>query len=369
MERTVIISGGVDCTLVISDPETFGRALEQNSKTFSSQHRRLLPFTRQSPMIQMARDAPVLAGRIGNTVQIWKLEVSNSKHVHVADIKISRYEPIVSFSISPTGKFVCILTSSEVKLFRLDSRNGSIQRIENIPALKMAKKASFPHLASFLNESTLLLINSQEIIYLNIDSQSFEIVQEDSFTLSFNPRRICVNPSGEKIALSTDRQVYTISFGVKRTIKKLYESSHSITCVAFLKDDSLAISDCRNAVIHVSSDGKSATDTFEFMPKEWKIRKEPIMGIQSHPTVPNKVSCWSDASILQLTFPETSNKRKSSGKASDSMIEFKLIDDYRPLLFFSHTPEGVDSIVVERPWLAILESFPPAFYRSRYGAQ
>lgn len=363
LERTVIVSGGVDCTLVISEPESFDRALEQNSKTFSSQHRRLLPFSRQVSMIQMARDTPVLAGKIGNTIQIWKID----PFVHVADLKISRHESIVSFTISPSGNFVCILTSSEVKLFRLDGSN--IHKIENIPALKMAKKAAFPHLVSFLNESTLLLLNSQEILNLKLDSEAaITVSQADSFNLSFNPRRISVNHSGERIALSTDRQVYVISFGKKRSIDKVLESSHAITCVSFLKDDALAISDCRNSVVRVSPDGKSTIDSFEFLPKEWKIRKEPIMGIHSHPTVPNKISCWSDASILQLTFPEASAKRKSAGISADSM-DFKLIDDYRPLLFFSHLPGGADSVVIERPWSAIIENFPPAFYRTRYGAQ
>ena len=191
MERTVLISGGVDCTLVVSDPEAFDRALE-HTKAFGSHQRRILPFSRQSPMVQMARDLPVIAGRIGNTVQIWKLAESKDQvPVHLADLKISRFEAITSFSISPQATLVCILTSSELRLFKLE--NGTVQKIENVPSLKMAKRASVPHLVTFLNETTLLLFNSTEMLQLNISSASstnFVVEQGDSLSLSFSPSRV-----------------------------------------------------------------------------------------------------------------------------------------------------------------------------------
>ena len=356
-ERQVLISGGVDCTLVISDPEAFDRALER-SKSFSSHQRRLLPFSRNSSMIKMAKNVPVLAGKIGNSIQIWKL--SCDKPVHLAEIKISRYESIVSFSISPEGKFVSVLTSSELRVFKLEAKK--IIKIDAIPALKMHKKATFPHLTTFTDESTLLLLNSQEILHLNI-SETLEISQGDSFSLSFNPRRVVFDEG--LLALSTENQVYTLTTnGKKRTIKKVYESVYPITSISILDSKTVAISDCRNAVIKITGD--VVNETFSELPKEWKVRKEPIMGIQSHPTILNKISCWSDASILQLTSPSTKRKLKSE---ESSEIQIKLIDDYRPLLFFSHLPNSGDSVVVERPWISIVENFPPAFYRNRYGAQ
>ena len=365
-ERIVLISGGVDCTLVVSDPEAFDRALER-SKSFSSHQRRLLPFSRHSPMIQMAKNVPILAGKIGNSIQIWKLaESKDQKPIHLAEIKISRYEAITAFSISPEANFVCILTSSELRLFKLETGTATkkVIKIDSIPALKMAKKANFPHLATFTNESTLLLLNSQEILQLNI-SETLEISQGDTFSLSFNPRRVVSNISGDALALSTDRQLFLLSSnGKKRSIKKVYESAYPITSVSFIDTKTVVISDCRNAIIKITGD--VVNETYSELPKEWKVRKEPIMGIQSHPTIPNKISCWSDASIAQITFPVSKRKLKSE-ESTD--LEIKLIDDYRPLLFFSHLPNSADSVVIERPWISILENFPPAFYRSRYGAQ
>ena len=184
--------------------------------------------------------------------------------------------------------------------------------------------------------------------------------QSESVSLPVSACRVALN-EGDFIAFSSDRQIYTLDS--KNNIKLIHEASHPITAIAFLTSGSIAISDCRNGIVRISVDGKEVTETFSSLSKEWTVRKEPIMGIQSHPIVPGKISCWSDASIAQLTFPTT--KRKTS----DPGCITKLIDDYRPLLFFAHLPNSTDSVVIERPWISIVENFPPAFYRSRYGAQ
>ena len=374
MERTVLISGGVDCTLVISDPKSFNRALER-SKSFGSHQRRILPFSRNSPIIKKANEASILAGRIGNTIQIWQLASStsiNKAPIHLADLKLSRYEAITSFDISPQGNFICVLTGSELRLFSLKVQ-GSIEKFENLPILKMTKNASFPHIVKFLNDSKgILLFNSCEIIQLNFneDFTSLEQVSE-SIPLNFSPRRVGLNSRGNILALTTDREVYLVDINKRKDVKQdqaqVYNSNYYLTSVAFLADDSVAVSDCRNAIIRINQNGESI-ETFDELPNDWKIRKEPIMGIQSHPTVENKISCWTDSSIYQITFPANNNKRKIDSSSQVLENEFKIIDDYRPLLFFAHFSNG-DSVVIERPWISIIENFPPAFYRSRYGAQ
>lgn len=362
-ERSVLLSGGNDCTLVVSDPQAFDRALER-SKSFNAHLRRILPFSRNAPMIQMAQNARVVAGRIGNTIQIWKLSDSTDAHPrHLADLKISRHEAITSFALSPSGTSVCILTTSEMRLFKLE--NGSIRKIEAPLSLKMTKKATFPHLAAFLNESTVALFNSCGMIQLTLEDSS--VLQIESRPLGFSVRRVAVSSNSSALALCTDNQVHIMS---EDSVKKIYDSTHQITSIAQI-NNFVVISDCRNAIIRISSSGE-AHEAFSELPKEWKIRKEPIMGIQAHPTIANKISCWSDASIAQLTFPESSNNKRKLAKSpstASASVECKLIDDYRPLLFFAHLPGSADSVVIERPWISIVESFPPAFYRNRYGAQ
>ncbi len=224
-ERQVLISGGVDCTLVVSDPDAFDRAQEKESKAFNAHQRRLLTFSRHSPMIQMARDSPVLAGRIGNTIQIWKLaESKTDAPVHLADLKISRYEPITSFAISPSGEFVCILTSSEFKLFRI-TEDSKVTRIESVPTLKVSKKSTFPHLALFSSNQSVHLFNSKEVLNLTICAGD-SICQSESTILNFSVRRAAMNKESLMI-LSTDRQVYNL-----KSLKMIYESAYPITSIA-----------------------------------------------------------------------------------------------------------------------------------------
>jgi hypothetical protein len=45
---------------------------------------------------------------------------------------------------------------------------------------------------------------------------------------------------------------------------------------------------------------------------------------------------------------------------------FRLITKYQPLMFAGFN-EPHSLVVVERPWLAILDSLPPVFARRRFG--
>jgi hypothetical protein len=46
---------------------------------------------------------------------------------------------------------------------------------------------------------------------------------------------------------------------------------------------------------------------------------------------------------------------------------FKLIKRYQPLLFLDFADDGT-MVVVERPWLAIMQTFPPPLHRKKYGS-
>lgn len=363
-ERQVLVSGGVDCTLVISDPIAFDRALEKEAKAFNSHQRRILPFPRNSPLIQMARDVPVLAGRIGtNTVQIWKLAESKTDvPVHLADLKLSRYEPITSFAISPSGQFVCILTSSEFKLFQIT--NGSIKKIETVPQLKMTKKSTFPHLVAFSTDQTICLFNSQEMIQLTLSENESDFgfdFQQVPTKLNVSARLISVNES--TLVFCTDRKVFKVE---NDSVKEVYESSFPITAITSISNDKIVISDSRNSLIQIGKGGQEVFDNFISLPREWKIRKEPVLGIFK--SLDERLFCWTDASIMRFCLKNT-QKRKKSTESTNESEEVKIIDDYRPILFFANIPNSLDSVVIERPWISIVENFPPAFYRSRYGAQ
>ncbi len=57
-------------------------------------------------------------------------------------------------------------------------------------------------------------------------------------------------------------------------------------------------------------------------------------------------------------------KRKAAAPLAAQAV--RGVKKYQPLLFAGFLgPRNL--VVVERPWLAIMATFPPALYRSRYG--
>lgn len=366
-ERVVLLSGGVDCNLVVSSPEAFDKSLEK--KKFNSFQRRFMPFARNSPLIRMATDAPVLVGRMNNSLQVWRLDAT--KPTHLADVNISRQDSITSFAISPEAKHLCVLTPIEGRLFALKA-DGLIEKYESFPELKLSKNAAFPHIAHFLNESTLILLNSHEIFRINLTETEMTLHSVSPINSAATPiRRISLNPSKTQVALCYDSKISTFSISSESiTAVSSFNFDFALTALSYLNDSTIVASDIRNAIFTITTSSKGGVvETFAELPSSWKSRREPIMGIIPHPTISNKISCWTDSSIGQLTFPAIKgNKRKSHASSESNELVCRLVEDYRPILFFSQLPNG-DSVVVERPWISIVENFPPAYYRSRYGAQ
>lgn len=363
--RPVLMSGGVDCSLVGSDPFAFAKAIED--ATFNAHQRRLLPFPRHAPVVKMAveDDCIYLAGQMRNTVQVWC--ILGSKTQHLASVNISRYESVTSFAISPNGQFLCILTPSEWKLFQLpsldDMNDGevTVEKIENVPTFRLAKNASAPHLCHFMDVETLLLINSHEIVRISLA----DMTVKDITPLPTAPERIRqVCSRDQSLALLTTNTVSLFTVGkTVKSVNTLPKHKYAITASAFVADNVLAFADCRNAIIKVNTaNGSLISETLNELCSDWKVRREPIMGISAHGSEEGKLSCWTESCISQVTFPSGSNKKRSQE------ITSRMVKDHYPLIFFAHLPSG-DSVVIERPWMSIVENFPPAFYRNRYGAQ
>ena len=364
--KSILMSGGVDCSLVASDPAAFCKAIED--KTFNSHQRRLLPFSRHSSLVKIACDGErtFLAGQLRNIIQVWT--ISGSTTQHLATVNISRYESVTSFALSPNGQVLCILNQSEWKLFLLPDMNEmtdeepKVEKIEQVPQFKLSKNASAPHLCHFTDDDTLLLINSHEIVRISLVDMSLV----DVTLLPSAPeylRLVTSSRNGKYLALSSASSTFIFSVGKDIELVNTVKLDYAITAAEFTSETVLTLADCRNAVYTVSAtSGKIVSETLSELCSDWKLRREPIIGISAHPSASGKISCWTESCISQLTLPEKTAK----GRKED--VESRLVKDYCPLIFFSHLPSG-DSVVVERPWISIVENFPPAFYRNRYGAQ
>ncbi len=366
VSKPVLLSGGVDCSLVASDPAAFCKAIED--KTFNSHQRRLLPFSRHGSLANISFDGErtFLAGQLRNTIQVWT--ISGSTTQHLATVNISRYESVTSFTLSSNGQMLCILTQTEWKLFLLPDLNEmsdeepKVQKIEQVPQFRLSKNSSAPHLCHFLDNDTLLLINSHEIVRIALEDMSVV----DVTSLRSAPeyvRLVKTSSDGSLLAVASIGTVFIYKVGKKLEFVESVKLKYAITAAEFVSENVMVLTDCRNAVFKVNaSTGKIISETLNELCTDWKLRREPIVGISAHPTHPGKISFWTESCISQVTLPNQGTKTRKEE------IESRLVRDYCPLLFFSHLPSG-DSVVVERPWISIVENFPPAFYRNRFGAQ
>ena len=366
VSKPVLMSGGVDCSLVASDPAAFCKAIED--KTFNSHQRRLLPFSRHSSTVKIAFDGErtFLAGQLRNTIQVWT--ISGSTTQHLATVNISRYESVTSFALSPNGQLLCILTHTEWKLFLLPDLNEmtdeepKVQKIEQVPQFKLSKNSSAPHLCHFADNDTLLLINSHEIVRISLEDMSVTDVTPIRSAPEYL-RLVCSSSDGSFLALVSTGSAFIYKVSKRIELVESVKLNYAITAAKFISVNTLVLTDCRNAVFRVcAKTGNILSETLGELCTDWKMRREPIVGISAHPSVPGKISCWTESCISQVTLPDQGTK----GRKED--IDSRLVKDYCPLIFFSHLPSG-DSVVVERPWSSIVENFPPAFYRNRYGAQ
>lgn len=372
--QRVLLSGGVDCALVASDPTAYSCAVSKS--TFNLPQRCFMPLPRHQPRVQLASHAPVLAGHIDNAIEVWSVGRPSARHL--ASVRISRFEPIVAFAVSPAAHWLAVLTSGDWRLFRLPAADEAIARLETLPELPCGKTEAVPHLAVFASDHFLLLFTAHSILRIAItghetaDGQLTAILT-DTLPLASSPalvRRVTVNPSGTLVAVEAGDRVslYALTKRHIRLAHTLPAPAFALTAIAFTAEQTLTVADCRNALLQYDcTSGHLLGETHASLSREWLQRREPIMGIAAHPVVAGRMSCWTDGSIGQTTLSSDRKRRREQNDADEGSA-CRIINDHPQMLLFAHLPNG-DSVVVERPWMSIVEQFPPAFHRVRYGAQ
>lgn len=64
--------------------------------------------------------------------------------------------------------------------------------------------------------------------------------------------------------------------------------------------------------------------------------------------------------------PGKKDKKKGAEDTSEADENFKHVKRYQPLLYLGFT-ESQELVVVERPWLAVMQKLPPPLFRQKYG--
>lgn len=128
----------------------------------------------------------------------------------------------------------------------------------------------------------------------------------------------------------------------------------------------------------------------ENLPKRFTQAHDCILGVTFEPPAPGAPSqssgrfavFWGSTWLCKINFDGPNNsfgfskKRRRDGvkhgshknnNTAEEEKEFKMIMQYRPLLFVDYVAPG-ELIVVERPLVDVLATLPPAYFRHKYGA-
>ena len=127
------------------------------------------------------------------------------------------------------------------------------------------------------------------------------------------------------------------------------------------------------------------------LPKQFINRREKIIGVINTPEEPDVVIMYTMNYFIKIDFTQAvpSNKQdiiiyenrmnqrynrngKSGYKSSSSSTvikNFRLTDRYHPILYVNYLNSPNELVIIERPWVKILQEFTNPVKLKRYGAE
>jgi WD40 repeat protein len=170
---------------------------------------------------------------------------------------------------------------------------------------------------------------------------------------------ITVSPCGKYLASSDlHNRVFIFSLETNQLVFALPVFEEHITALAFDPEEqhlAVALSSNRFWIYHIES--KSITEWSRThsndLPSKLTDEQERIIGLVFHPSVPGMLFAFGHSFIFYAQTAGSGNRL------------WKLFKAYQPLFVDFVDDEAL--VVVERPWLKVLQFLPPPFYRQRFG--
>ena len=124
----------------------------------------------------------------------------------------------------------------------------------------------------------------------------------------------------------------------------------------------------------------------EMLPKQFTNRREKIVGVVNMPEEPDVVIMYTMNYFIKVDFAQDlpSNKQdiivyenrmnrrnrntKDAVRDASKLKNFRLTDRYRPILHVDYLSSPNELVIVERPWVKILQEFANPLKLKRYGA-
>ncbi|KAI9206674.1 quinon protein alcohol dehydrogenase-like superfamily [Polychytrium aggregatum] len=168
----LIVSGGVDTTVVVSSPASnFEHAKQQ----------RMAPFP-QRPLVSLARKGRRLIGRYSDRVKVWQLGTAMDTASHhqdeevldlevkeklLVELKLKGSTNLSASSISDDGTLVAVSDMESVKLFQIEGSSTSFIKVRKIKLFPSPSSIPAAHQLIFTPDARRLIVaGTDSVVYV-----------------------------------------------------------------------------------------------------------------------------------------------------------------------------------------------------------
>jgi U3 small nucleolar RNA-associated protein 4 len=425
-----LVTGGVDTNLIVYSEVNFGEAGSSHRKIPPFPQQQFISLARQAEVLLHQHPRKLQLWKLGSVGQASDDHTVEGSEKSSPTLGIDQ-QPALLLELTPFSldNITCSATTSDAnfvayscvsgtRVFTINSQaDGSVQvaRMKRLPRdLLSAQTMTFTP-----DNSQLVLVSlDRKLQVLDLESQTLvtsEITANDGVSDLPGVSLLSVSSDGSKAAISHDLAIRVFDVETCEVLATLPRLESQHTAMAFAPDGNVLVIVCVNNKIYMyDTEDRDFTDwskqNSDVLPHQWLRRKEKVVGISFSPTLPNTLVLQDHSSMCVLhtdqplpnrnidlgraiahtgesqstaSFARGSrgSKRKPSvaagtepvedededGEGGDGTKNFKLIRRFQPLLFADFSETGA-MVVVERPWLAVMQTFPPPLYRSKYGS-
>jgi len=395
----ILVSGGIDTQLCWSNV--------QSQPGITS---KLAPFPHR-PILHLAAVPRLLLSQYPHRLDIWQLASDSSfstesvdavdKRIQISDMKKMMFQlklkgpqKLVCSAISPDGTWVSCSNSVQSKLFRLNAADGRVEQIQ-LPS----EIAGVSHCLAFTPDSSMLVLALQSSVVKVLHLSSLEVVSvfhhhnvhvqghnhemDETAHLTENVCTLAISADGQWLASGDQRNtihVFNLDTGKHYFSVPALDSMHT-TFQFHNSSSSLVVACVSNRFYIFDMEERKLSDwSVEFgdrLPSELLQQPGKIIGIAFDPVNVNTITLYSHNYLCKIDLdkpmPDEAAKKSKSRKRDRSNPDaaaaqnFEFVSKYKPVLFMDFISDK-EMLVVEAPWLKIMQKFPDMLYRPKYGS-
>jgi len=378
----LLVSGGIDTQLCLYNTNKFDQATKPVYK--------LMPFPETS-CVCISRATRRLLARHAHSLELWQLGTADDatedavegsqmalkrKPSRLLQLQ-SRGKSIVRCSaMSADTTFIAFADADAAKLFKVEyTASGTVANVEELGS--PAGLHSSVMVLTFTSKALLCATVDGRIQVVNLDSNTV-MHTLDHRAQGGSPAAIC------SLAVSADEQwlasgdqangihVFNIDTMQHQVRLPAFESAHSALGFHDSLSSSMLVVACWSGHFYHYNVEERALKEYA-APNRNRIPRPRLSGMAFNPASPDitvffsaSFMCSVHMSSAASSGQKSKRSKQTTSSGTDVEEKYVIIDRYRPILHMDFLDPST-LVVVERPWLQVMESFPGTLQRKVYG--